>query len=54
MSAHTTTNTTASAEIDTTGALSPDVGLVPGIYITRHGARLPIWPRRRHATPKSR
>ncbi|MEV6901676.1 hypothetical protein [Amycolatopsis sp. NPDC051372] len=54
MSTHTSTKTTAPAEIDTTGALSPALGLIPGIYVTRQGARLPLWPRRRHAAPKPR
>ncbi|MEV4596687.1 hypothetical protein AB0K15_04725 [Amycolatopsis sp. NPDC049253] len=54
MSARTTTQTTTPAEIDTTGALTPALGLVPGIYVTRQGARLPFWSRRRRPTPKPR
>ncbi|MEU4667688.1 hypothetical protein AB0F91_06910 [Amycolatopsis sp. NPDC023774] len=54
MPARTTTQTTAPAEIDTIGALSPALGLVPGVYVTRQGARLPFWSRRRRATPKPR
>ncbi|MET7994651.1 hypothetical protein ABZU76_27535 [Amycolatopsis sp. NPDC005232] len=54
MSAHTSTKTTAPAEIDTTGALSPALGLIPGIYVTRQGAPLPFWPHRRHTAPKPR
>ncbi|WP_326834667.1 hypothetical protein VSH64_07025 [Amycolatopsis rhabdoformis] len=65
MSSHTTVQTPvattpADADLDldttdTTGALSPALGLIPGIYVTRRGEHLPIWPHHhRAAQPKTR
>lgn len=47
--------TTTRPDASTAGGLTPALPLIPSLYITRRGTRLPIWPRRRRAvSPKPR